>query len=54
MQQRVIVPGPKLRDVASMEQDNQRSGLTSGQTTSSIGGLLRSVTPSNMSFAPAQ
>jgi murein L,D-transpeptidase YafK len=54
MQQRVIVPGPKLRDVASMEKDNQRSGLTSGQTTSSIGGFLRSVTPSNMSFAPAQ
>jgi hypothetical protein len=52
--QRVVVPGPKMRDVASIEQDSQRSGLTSSQTTSSIGGFLRSGTPSNMSFAPAQ
>jgi murein L,D-transpeptidase YafK len=52
--QRVVVPGPKMRDVASIEQDSQRSGLTSSQTTSSIGGFLRSGTPSNMSFAPGQ
>ena len=51
-QQRIIVPGPKMRDFASVDQGGQRSGLTSnGLSTSSIGS---SGTPANMSFAPAR
>ena len=52
--QRVIMPGPKTRDVANIES-SQRSGLTGptgGMSTSAIG-FSRS-TPPNMSFAPAQ
>ena len=53
--QRVIVPGPKTRDVASIDQSSQRSGLTGqpAMSTSAIG-FWRGSAPSNMSFAPAQ
>ena len=55
--QRVIVPGPKMRDVASVDQGGPRrasSGLTgNGLSTSSIGSA-RGGTPANMSFAPAR
>src|SRR5262245_25727971 len=53
-QQRVIVPGPKMRDFASIEQGGQRSALTgNGLSTSSIGSQ-RDGAPANMSFAPAR
>ncbi|MET0652086.1 MAG: murein L,D-transpeptidase family protein [Hyphomicrobiaceae bacterium] len=56
--QRVIVPGPKMRDVASVDQGGPRSGASSGLTgnglsTSSIGSA-RGGAPANMSFAPAR
>ena len=56
--QRIIVPGPKMRDVASVDQGGPRSGASSGLTgnglsTSSIGSA-RGGAPANMSFAPAR
>ena len=51
--QRVIVPGPKMREMAGIDQGGPRSGLTgNGLSTSSIGSG-RGGSP-NMSFAPAQ
>ena len=45
-EQRVVVPGQKMRSLASVEDGATRSGLTS---TGSLGGLLP-----NMSFAPGK
>jgi murein L,D-transpeptidase YafK len=45
-EQRIVVPGQKMRSLASVEDGATRSGLTS---TGSLGGLLP-----NMSFAPGK
>jgi murein L,D-transpeptidase YafK len=46
VEQRIVVPGQKMRSLASAENSETRSGLTS---TGSLGGLLP-----NMSFAPGK
>jgi hypothetical protein len=53
-QQRIVVPGPKMRDFANVDQGGPRYGLTgNGLATSSIGSD-RNGAPANMSFAPAR
>jgi murein L,D-transpeptidase YafK len=46
-EQHIVVPGPKMRDVASIDQSTPRSGLTTSSRTSSsigtIGTLMRSL-----------
>ena len=46
-EQRIVVPGPKMRSLASIEDGAQRSGLMST-------GTIGSRPAPNMSFAPGQ